>query len=400
MSDANTPVLISDLSGVSLLRLARSDRDAGRAKLRSLSPDALASACAELRPEVRSEFLMLLDHPEDVVPLLPIAEVAITIRSGGMSEAAWLLEIASPEQRVACIDLDCWDVYDLERPRVVEWIDALIEAGRPTLLKALDEWDPEVWLLALRALGEMQIVGKEDEPPPGWFTVDGVVYWNPLEHDDFARLNEIAGASFSEANPRYWQLVYGMLFESQSDMEEYAIKWRSGRMNDLGFPDREQALRLYTRLEVENAEVIDATVFSEEDASSLVQQAQLPAPLRKSLVGEALCELPMVRAMELLGYVLGVANAIAVTDQLRLSETESIPRAIEKALAGIEIGLRAVATARDLQPHEVLDRTVPGDLFRIGATLDDTLREGLRMAGDDDDSEDEDGEGPDDAAAE
>ena len=63
------------------------------------------------------------------MPLLPEAELVHTVRAGGMSDAAWLLELATPEQRVACFDLDCWKGAEIEIPRVQEWLDALIEGG-------------------------------------------------------------------------------------------------------------------------------------------------------------------------------------------------------------------------------------------------------------------------------
>jgi hypothetical protein len=371
---ARQPSTIGDVSGPGLLRLSRSSRAAARRALSRLSPAEQAEACRELRPEVRSEFLMLCDHPEDVVPLLPEADLAISIRASGMSDAAWLLEVASPEQRVACIDLDCWQTWELERGRIVEWVDALIEAGRPTLLKALQEWDPEVWLLAVRGMTEVAVLGKEDEPPPGWMTQDGVVYWKPGSDEDFARVNEIAQASFAEATPRYWQLVYGLLFELPSEVEEYAIKWHTARMGDLGFPDLEQAMGIYRPLRPEGARVIEVSSDDdEEDASAVVPLAQLPKQLAGSLVGEALAELPPARAAEILGYVLGVANAVAVADRLRLSEPDSIPQALETAVRGMDLGLRELAGLRGSTPAEVLDRTPPVDLFRIGTTLDDTL---------------------------
>lgn len=366
------PSTIGDLSGPGLLRLSRSSRAAARRALARITPAQQAEACRELRPEVRSEFLMLCDHPEQVVPLLPEAELTITIRSSGMSDAAWLLEVASPEQRVACVDLDCWGPWKLDRGRLVEWVDAAIEAGRPTLLKALQEWDPELWLLALRGMTEVAVLGKEDEPPPGWMTQDGVVYWNPNGDEDFARVHEIAQASFAEATPRYWQLVYGLLFELPSDVEEYAIKWHTARMGDLGFPDLEQAMQIYRPLRPEAARVIEVPADDEEE-SALVPQPQLPKQLAGTLVGEALGELPPQRAAEILGYVLGVANSVAVADRLRLSEPESIPAATEKAVRGMDLGLRELARLRGRTPAEVLDRTPPVDLFRIGATADDTL---------------------------
>jgi hypothetical protein len=356
--------------GVALLRLGRSDKAAARARLRELAPAELASLAQELRPESRSEFLMLVERPEDVVPLLPEAELVHTVRSGGMSDAAWLLELATPEQRVACFDLDCWSGPELSIARVQEWLDALIEAGRPTLVKALGEVDLDLAILAVRAEAEVAVVSKEQEPPIGYFTADGVVYWGVPNEQTPHRVHEIAHALFADAPALYWRLVYGMLFESPSELEEEALRWRNVRLGDLGFPDRDQAMRVYRPLRPEK--VAEWSVPA--DTSALATAITLPRQLRGSLLGEALAALPESRAADILGYVLGVANALAVADGLPLSEHESVPRALEKAVRGIDAGLRELARERQLPPAAILDRTAPLDLFRVAATLDPSLR--------------------------
>ena len=85
-----------------------------------------------------------------------------------------------------------------------------------------------------------------------------------------------------------------------------------------------------------------------------------------------------VIADHVLGYVLSVANSLAVADELPLAERESVPRALEKAVRGIDTGLRELARARSLAPEQILDRTAPLDLFRVGATVDPTLREPMK----------------------
>jgi len=109
-------------------------------------------------------------------------------------------------------------------------------------------------------------------------------------------------------------------------------------------------------------------------SGALVRAIALPRQLRGSLLGEALAALPAERAADVLGYVLGVANALAVADGLSLSDSDSVPRALEKAVRGIDAGLRELAGARGQTAAEVLDRTVPLDLFRVGATRDPALR--------------------------
>jgi hypothetical protein len=358
-------------SGSELLRLARRDRDAARARLRELSDEQQADAARGLRPAARVEFLMLLDHPERVVPLLPEAELVHTIRAGGMGDAAWLLELATPEQRVACFDLDCWRGGRLELERAREWLDALIEAGRETLVRGLNEIDLELLLVVLRGEAEVSVVGKEDEPPDGAFTVDGVVYFRVPDGSPH-RVHAIVSAAFADTPALYWLIAQGMLFELTSESEEYALRWRNRRLGDLGFPERDDAMLVYRPLAPEKVEDFG----NHEVGSAALERAfDLPVQLEGTLLAEALAALDPRLAADLVGYVLAVANWIAIADELPLSEPESIPRALRKAVRGIDRGLRELVSLRNQPPAEVLARTRPRDLFRVGATLDPDLRE-------------------------
>jgi hypothetical protein len=51
-----------------------------------------------------------------------------------------------------------------------------------------------------------------------------------------------------------------------------------------------------------------------------------------------------------------------------------VPRALEKAVRGIDAGLRELSGARNQPPERILERTAPLDLFRVAATRDPSLR--------------------------
>jgi hypothetical protein len=279
--------------------------------------------------------------------------------------------VATPEQRVACFDLDCWKAGVLQVDRAREWLDALIEAGRETLVRGLQEIDLELLLLVLRSETEVVIVGKEEIPPDGFFTADGVVYFR-VPDDSPQRMHEIAQAAFSQAPQLYWLIAQGMLFELPSECEEYALRWRSRRLNDLGFPDREDAMAVYRPLAPEKVEDFGTREYG---AGALQRAFDLPQQFGGTLLAEALGGLDLARVPEAVGQVLAVANWIAIADDLPLSEPESTPRALRKAIAGIDRGLRELVSLRNQPPAEVLARTRPLDLFRVGATLEPRLRE-------------------------
>jgi hypothetical protein len=304
-----------------------------------------------------------------------------------MSDAAFLLETGTATQAQAGLDLDCWRAEALQVPRLWEWLDALVEAGPETIGRLFGETDLEVWIVALRGVTDVAVLGKEDDRPEGWFTVDGVVYWGIAEDFEGGRLQPLVSALFDRSQSDYWSLVYGLLFESVPECEEWALRWRTGRLADLGFPERDQAMRIYRPLEPE-----DVTIWNVAgDASALVEPQQLPRQLQGTLLGEALGRLSSARAAEVLGYVLGVTNAVAVADRLSLSDSDAIPGALEKAVRGIDRGLRELAQRRGSSAEDVVDATAPMDLFRIGAALDPTLQppppepEEPEEPGDDDD---------------
>lgn len=377
-ADAKPTGSASAGSGPELLALVRRDSDAAREELQRLRAHEIADRVQEIQPSLRDELLSLVERPEQVVPLLPEAELASTIRASGMSEAAWLLELATPEQRVACVDLDCWRDVELSRRRLTEWVDALIEAGPHTLAASLDELDPELWVLILKHMADFAVAGREDDPPPASLTEDGVVFYSPRADADAERLEAILRIAFSENPGRYWQLVYGVIFESGAECEEYALRWHRARLNDLGFPDREQALRVYQPLAVEDAPLLELGTAG-SGSGGLVAAPRVPQRLAGTLVGRALAELPPDRAADVLGYVLAVCNSIAVADRLSFAEAASIEWALRKAVRGIDRGLVELAKARGQRPSEILDSTSPPDLFRIGATLDPELKPGRAL---------------------
>jgi len=339
-----------------------------------MTPDQIAGALQELVPGLRNEILEVVECIDQVVPLLPEAELASTIVATGVADAGWLVEFATPEQRVACVDLDCWKDVRFSPSRLMEWIDALIEAGDEVLAAAFDELDLELWVLALKDMADFRVAGAAELDESGAYdTQDGVVWFAARSSLHEERLRSVLDTARLHAPHYYWAFVYGAMSTTRDACEQYASRWHASRLNDLGFPDREHAMRAYRPLPVDSAPTVDVDRPAVEP-HDLVAAPRLPQRLSGTLIGRALGELPADRASEVLGYVLAVANTLAVADELPLAEPESIRESLAKVVRGIDRGLAELARRRHQSPGQVLDTTQPLDLFRIGATLDPTLR--------------------------
>jgi hypothetical protein len=347
----------------------RSKSDEDRRRLQTAPPEQLASALEALRPRDRAEFLERFERGPELVPHLAETAFASAVIATGLEHASWLVARATPEQRVAAIDLDCWLNHRPIPERFFEWIDALIEAGEEALVRAFDELDYEVWILLLQRMADFQLLPQDEasEVP----TIDGFVGFDAQSSEDEERLRRILGTAFSASPSHYWDFVYGAMNESRSVCQNEAAARQRGRLTELGFPERDRAMGVYRPLPVE-AVPPSAASAKAADESALV--AAPTGPFGSTQLGRALALLPPDRAAEVFGDILLVANSLAVADELPLAEPASVTRSLDKAVRGIERGLVAIAEQRGRGVESVLASVAPTLLFRAGATLDPTLR--------------------------
>ncbi len=169
-----------------LLRLARSDRTAAGKAVGELSLDAQVALICEAPVSQRSALLDLTPEPEALIPRMPEAELCFTVKAVGIHDAPWILEYATPEQIVACVDLDAWQGTLPDRAALDSWLDALAETSDDSFLRSVQALDPELVVLYLRERIAVELKANNDdwEQPDGSQTLDGQFYFTPLRKDD------------------------------------------------------------------------------------------------------------------------------------------------------------------------------------------------------------------------
>jgi hypothetical protein len=362
-----------------LLALARRDRRQAAAAFSALPPEHQLALVCEAPAGRRAELIDLTAEPEALIPRLPEAELCFTVKAMGLASATFLLELATPEQVVACIDLDAWRGYQLAPGELDAWIDALAETSDDALAGSLAAIDPELVVCYLQ--GRLDVVMKpsasEDEgfePPPGSKTLDGVFWFSARrEADDLAACERVLRLLFERDYWAYFRVLQGVIWESAPENQEWALRWRSGRLEDLGFPPWEEAMGLYRYLAAEERDTVPA------DAAALeVGEWHLPVwipslPARADsphLLFRALAELEPEERRAAFYAFASTVNKVAVADRMPLSDAETTPRAIEKAATWISRGLEHLARESGLGAAEILRRAPLERLFRVGANLE------------------------------
>lgn len=369
-----------------ILRLAQDSRARAREALRELPLEEQVALVCEAPAARRAELIELSPQPELLVPSLPPVELVVTVKALGVEEAGWLLEHASDEQIVACVDLDAWRDLAPEPEALDLWLEVLANAGDDTLLRGFHALDRELLVLWLMERVEVFLKPNDEgwQPPGGAKTLDGQFYLRALRGgDDLETALSLLALLFESDYWTYFQVLQGVNWEMRSDLEEWALRWRTGRMQDLGFPPREEALAVYARLEPDQARRLEdeAPLVESRDFALPVWMPQLPGDVdSRHALFRAVAELDDAERRSCFHAFVSLVNRVAVADQLPLSDAESIPKAIEKAATAASAGLEFLAGEHGLAPVDVLRRVSLERLFRVGANRSGLVDERARAS--------------------
>ncbi len=377
MADRSPPSAPRPLEAGQLLRLARKDRAAANRAVASLSLEQQLALVCDAPAARRAALIELAPAPEQLIPLLPEAEFCFTAKAVGLESSAWLLEYATPEQVVACLDLDAWEGHSPVPAKLDAWIDAIAAAGDGAALRGIQALDPELIVLYLMQRVSVELKPNDDEdwqPPEGGQTLDGQFYFVALhDGDDVAAIVRILRLLFQADYWFYFRMLQGVIWEISTENVEWAHRWRVGRLQDLGFPTWEEAMELYGYLSPKQRLQIDPDhrPLSVEEWHLPVWIPGLPEgrdskhSLFRTLAGLE----PEERRSAFYAFV-STANKVAVADYMEISDVETTPKAIDKAARWISRGLEHVARERGLTQADVVQRVPLDQLFRIGANLD------------------------------
>jgi hypothetical protein len=362
-----------------LLTLARNDRRAAERELAALTPELQATVICEAPLPIRRQMIELLTNPEAVIPLLPEAELCYICRTIGLEDASWLLPMATEEQVVACLDLDGWNGLQVDPTRLDAWMTAIASTDEETLLRAARALDPELIVIFLRSHVDVSLKPSEQEdpdwsPPDRSQTLEGQFYFVAKDpNDDLAPILALLHALFRGDYWLYFRMIQAVLEELPMENEEWALRWRTGRLEDLGFPSWDAAMRVYGFLRPDRLADLPKEEFTLDlgDSSLPVWSSDLPgARGDERALFRATRELGTEERSAVFYALISLANRIAVADRMELGDPESLPLAIEKATRFTSDGLEFVANENELSLEETLRRVSIERLFRVGANLD------------------------------
>lgn len=339
-----------------------------------LEPGELARHRADLAKATGKRRLdLILDarRPQALVRALPADELYLVIREIGLADAVPLVSLASAEQFKVLLDLDAWRGGEFEPSRAMPWLLAA-RAGALEDPKAAARWarkiaalDPEVLFLTLRsALRVHELEPNEPDPeitsdrwmrsPDGKFIVEFLR--DGLDH---LAVKGIVDDLYAEDPFKATRLLSAIRWELDSELSETALRWRTGRLADLGFPSLEEALSWFARPP-------SAPPAAPPGLPARPPGFWIAAHPGSGLLDRAAALLTDEDRAALEPQLVAAANAVVVADSVDPGDPDAVARALGAARALIDLGLEQRAGADEARAAEALAAIPLKRLFQEG----------------------------------
>jgi hypothetical protein len=199
-----------------------------------------------------TRLLEAVDQAGEVAALEPL-EAYLIVRELGLEQARPLLLHLTKDQVQACVDLSCWHQYDFQTATLGEWLAPFADEGATALAQAFFALDSEVQILFLAqtlmvySFEDDRIPEDEDEEKIRAMTPDSL-YLLEIKSEEPLGINPLGlvGALYQHDADEARHLISAVRWELPSQIEEEALRIRSGRMHELGFVAPDEATVLFT----------------------------------------------------------------------------------------------------------------------------------------------------------
>ncbi len=307
--------------------------------------------------------------PGALVRALPPDELYFTIREIGLADSVELVQFASAEQFKVILDLDTWRQGRFEPRRALPWLRAArvgaLDDPRAAarLARKMRALDPELALLIFRdalIIHDLKVVeDPEIESDRTFRTADNAYLIEFLvDGTDYVAVRGLIDDLQAEDVFKLSRLFASLSWELPSELEETALRWRTGRLADLGYPALEEALSWYARPPARPAEA---------PGSASRAPGFFLAPLPEgTLLGRAAARLELEDREAFEVQLIGAGNAVLVADGIDPVDLDQVRAAVEGARAMVELGLGQLAGGDEARAAELLGTTPVKRLFQEG----------------------------------
>jgi len=327
----------------------------------------------------RLHYLILSEHPEQLVQQLPELDVFLTVKEVGEEDSLDLISLTTAEQFQYILDLDLWKRDRLEPEKILHWMEILIESGDQKVAQFIHSTDPELIVLLLKRF--LRVMTSEREPVEvgdrlPLFTLDQH-YFIDFKGKGVREIFQPFLEIFYRVDEKgYRRLMDYLIVELESELEETGYRLRNNRLADHGFPDFEEALEIYSFVnpdsltgEKMNPQIRDLGK-TEKESPTFYLAFRNESPLLSSV----LSRIGPLEQDRLSQEITSLCNKAIVAEGLDLSNIAGMERVIRKVYHYLNLGLQYLSMEEEGRAFEFVRSLPMQRLFQCGVGTTILLR--------------------------
>ncbi|HEY0095231.1 MAG TPA: DUF6178 family protein, partial [Archangium sp.] len=196
---------------------------------------------ASLPAKKRMDALIESRDARALVRSLPAEDLYFTIMEVGLADSTELVQLASPEQFLTFVDLAGWKKDAVDLHQVLTWLRAARGDEAEDFLRKLRKVDTEVFELLVREFTlihdleenpDVHVEGVTLETPEGRYLVE----FKGVEGPELAAMRSLLTDLIADNPFEAVRFLEATRWEVPGELEESAYRFRTGRLQDLGFP--------------------------------------------------------------------------------------------------------------------------------------------------------------------
>jgi len=293
-----------------------------------------------------------------LVSSLPAEDVYATIIDVGLADSFEVVQLSTPEQFRTYVDLAAWQRDRIDVLEVLHWLRAARGDDEEAYLHKLKGLDIEVVELLFKKLVTLHDLEENPDANPEGITIETpenkwLVELN-IEGADAVALRQLTMDLMAQNPFELSRFLEAVRWELPTELEETAYQFRSARLQDLGFPPMEEAVKLF-------AWVDPAKYAPPSGAPALASQ--------ENFVARAFAGLDAHERNVLEAQVRYLVNSALVAEGAEPGDPQAVLRLSEQARDTLNLGLEHLCGGNPEGAAEVLRERPLKLVFQIGFSL-------------------------------
>jgi len=328
-----------------------------------------------LRGKDQLDLLILSNQADQVARLLPEEDIYFLVKEVGDEDALPVLAIISQKQLQYLFDMEWWRGDKFLPQKAMDWLQWVEKANDQQLLHWLLTEDFDQKVMVLQSLIK---VYKQDEMTDKYegveglehFSLDGVFDIFLKVADAASLLKNLLKLLFVEDQKVFYALMEAVIWYQITPTVEAAYRWQRSRVEGKGFVSYDEAIEVYSRLEVESLK-LDAPsheVFVDPESPYAVAPVHpLSDTDPSTFFGQCLAMMKNHERVNAICWeLMYLANKLMVADQQEYGSLDAHHETMRKAIGYINIGLELGAGGDISKGGSLLNQTWMQSLFQVG----------------------------------